>query len=334
LQSLGVNEQKFFASFFQKRSAFFLATATVFIAARIGLHPRQMSRGENFIYWLQALAARAGMSVFRFLPLDAASWLGGFLARKLGPLTGAHKTAATNLACAFPEKTESERQKILADMWDNIGRTVGEYPHLGKLMDDATRVRVEDPTGLAVKLRDDGRGALLVGMHFGNWELGTVPGHRGGLKQHHFYRAPNNPYIDQMLAKLRAPMRQEGYLPKGAKGARQSAMLLKDEAHIGMLVDQKQDEGIPVPFFGRNAMTTTAPAALARRMDVPIASARVIRQNGAHFLVRVQELTVTKTDNREADVIATTHQISAMLESWIREHPAQWFWVHRRWPRA
>jgi KDO2-lipid IV(A) lauroyltransferase len=200
-------------------------------------------------------------------------------------------------------------------------------------MDDEIRVHVEDPTNLAVKLRDDGRGALLVGMHFGNWELGTVPGHRAGLKQHHFYRAPNNPYIDEMLAKLRGPTRQAGYLPKGAKGARQSAMLLKEESHIGMLVDQKQDEGIPVRFFGRDAMTTTAPAALARRMNVPIASARVIRQKGANFLVRVQELNVAKTDDREADVIATTSQISAMLEGWIRENPAQWFWVHRRWPR-
>jgi KDO2-lipid IV(A) lauroyltransferase len=293
-----------------------------------------MSRRDRFIYWLQALAARVGMALFRVLPIDAASWLGGFLARKLGPLAGAHKTAVKNLAFAFPDKTDADRQKILSGMWDNIGRTVAEYPHLGALIDDPARIEVVDPEQIVAKLRDDGKGALLIGMHFGNWELSTVPGHRAGLKQHHFYRAPNNPYVDQMLCKLRDALRQEGYMPKGTKGARQAAMLLKSEAHIGMLVDQKQDEGVAVPFFGRDAMATTAPAALARRMEVPIAGARVIRLKGCHFKVIVTELTIAKTADREADVIETTKQISALFEQWIRENPEQWFWVHRRWPRG
>jgi KDO2-lipid IV(A) lauroyltransferase len=303
-------------------------------AAGNPLHAAAMTRGDRLTYWLQAVAARAGMLLFGALPLDAASWLGGFLARKIGPLSGAHKTAVQNLAAAFPEKTAAERRRIVTAMWDNIGRTTAEYPHLGRLMDDTARVEVVDPGRAAEKLRDDGRGGLLIGMHFGNWELSTAAGHRAGLKQHHFYRAPNNPYVDALLAELRRPMRQEGYLAKGAKGARQAAMLLKSEAHIGMLVDQKQDEGIPVTFFGRTAMTTTAPAALARRMDVPIVADRVIRLGGAKFRIIVEGLAVARTDDREADVIVTTKQISALFESWIRENPEQWFWVHRRWPKA
>ena len=149
-------------------------------------------------------------------------------------------------------------------MWDNIGRTAAEYPHLGKLMRDTARIEVIDPHEYLKQIRDDGVGALLVGMHFGNWELSTVPGFRVGLKQHHFFRAPNNPFVDALLGELRAPMCQEGYLRKGAQGARQGWVLLKKNAHIGMLVDQKQDEGIPALFFGRDAMTTTAPAALAQ----------------------------------------------------------------------
>jgi len=292
-----------------------------------------MSRVEDFRFRMEALGARAAIALFRALPIDAASWLGGALARALGPLSGAHKTAANNLEFAFPEKTAAERAEILRDMWDNIGRTVGEYPHLGALMDDPARVQVEDPEHLVEELRDDGKGALLIGMHSGNWELSTVPGYRGGLKQHNFYRAPNNPYVDELLRELRKPMRQESFMPKGAAGARQAAMLLKNEAHIGMLVDQKQDEGIPTPFFGRNAMTTTAPAALARRLNVPVAGARIVRLQGARFQVKVKKLTIAKTKDREADVITTTKQITALFEQWIREHPAQWFWVHRRWPR-
>ncbi|HQT64954.1 MAG: hypothetical protein B7Z75_10475 [Acidocella sp. 20-57-95] len=288
---------------------------------------------QDLSYRIQAIGARAFMQMFRMLPLDVASWFGGWVARTLGPLTGAHKTAVKNLALAMPEFNEAVRAKMIIDMWDNIGRTVGEYPHLGKLINDTKRVEVDDPANITVKLRDDGIGAVMIGLHFGNWELGTVPGYRAGLKQYHFYRAPNNPYVDAMLMDLRKSMQQEGFLPKGAEGARQAVGLLKKHMHITMLVDQKQDEGIAAPFFGRDAMTTTAPATLARRFNLPIVAARIIRQNGARFKVQVQEFHITKTDDRQADIITTTQQINALLENWVREYPAQWFWVHRRWPR-
>jgi KDO2-lipid IV(A) lauroyltransferase len=289
---------------------------------------------KDFFYRLQAYAARAAMALFRALPVDAASWLGGRIARTFGPLTRAQKTAVENLRRAMPEHTEPERRKIIEAMWDNIGRTVGEYPHLGRLMTDTQRVEIIDPAGLADKLRDDGIGALLVGMHYGNWELSTVPGFRAGMVQRHFYRAPNNPYVNDMLIGLRQAMQQEGYLAKGAEGARQAVALLRKGTHLGMLVDQKQDEGIAAPFFGRDAMTTTAPAALARRVGVPIAAAQVVRLQGARFRIFVHEFDVAKTADREADVIVTTKQINTRLESWVRDHPEQWFWVHRRWPKA
>jgi len=289
---------------------------------------------QNFNYRLQAYAVRAAIALFRALPLDAASWLGGWLARKIGPLTSAHKTAVQNLRLAMPELGQAAQRKTIAAMWDNIGRTVGEYPHLGQLMRDTERVEIIDPEGLANKLREDGIGALLVGMHYGNWELSTVPGFRAGLTQRHFYRAPNNPYVNEILVLLRQAMQQEGYLAKGAEGARQAVALLRKGTHLGMLVDQKQDEGIPAPFFGRDAMTTTAPAALARRMGVPIAAAQVVRLGGARFRIFVHEFNVPKTEDREADVILTTKQINARLESWVRDHPEQWFWVHRRWPKT
>ncbi len=289
---------------------------------------------QNFNYRLQAIAVRAAMALFRALPLDAASWLGGFIARGIGPLTSAHKTAEQNLRWAMPELDEAARRTTIAAMWDNIGRTVGEYPHLGQLMTDTQRVEIIDPGGLATKLREDGIGALLVGMHYGNWELSTVPGFRAGMTQRHFYRAPNNPYVNEILIRLRQAMQQEGYLPKGAEGARQAVALLRKGTHLGMLVDQKQDEGIAAPFFGRDAMTTTAPAALARRMSVPIAAAQVVRLGGAKFRIFVHEFDVAKTDDREADVIVTTKQINMRLESWVRDHPEQWFWVHRRWPKT
>ena len=284
------------------------------------------------MYRLQALGLWLLFRFFGALPLDTASALGGWLARRLGPFSGAHRTAVINLSRALKYKKRSELAEILAAMWDNLGRCLAEYPHLGRLMTDSTRVEVVDATNCLARLRDDGVGAILVGMHAGNWELSTVPGFRAGLKQHHFYRAPNNPFVARIILKMRAAMGQEGYLPKGADGARQAAALLKNHAHIGLLVDQKQNEGIAVPFFGRDAMTTTAPAAFARRFDLPIVADRVVRLKGARFRIYVEAVEVSKTEDRAADVIATTRRINQMLENWVRQNPAQWLWVHRRWP--
>jgi KDO2-lipid IV(A) lauroyltransferase len=281
---------------------------------------------------LQALGLRVLFRLFALLPIDAASALGGWLARRLGPSTAAHRTAEQNLRRALKHKTQAELREILTGMWDNIGRTFAEYPHLGKLMADPKRVEVVDPGNDLARLRDDGAGAVLVGLHSGNWELSTVPGFRIGLAQYHFYRAPNNPFVDRIILRLRGAMRQEGYLPKGAQGAKQALALLKDHAHIGMLIDQKQDEGIALPFFGRDAMTTTAPAAFARRFDLPIVADRVVRLNGARFRIYVEPVAPIRSEDRAADIEAITRQLNSLLENWIRQNPAQWFWVHRRWP--
>lgn len=91
-------------------------------------------------------------------------------------------------------------------MWDNIGLTTAEYPRLGRLMNDTNRVEVIDQDNIIAKLRDDGVGAILIGMHYGNWELSTLPWHYVRLKLYHFYRALNNPYVAEILQNVRWPM--------------------------------------------------------------------------------------------------------------------------------
>jgi KDO2-lipid IV(A) lauroyltransferase len=217
-------------------------------------------------------------------------------------------------------------------MWDNLGRVAAEYAHLETLANDRARVEIIDPEGIAAALRDDGVGCLAVSAHFGNWELGPLPGNRAGLNPVNFYRAPNNPLVSALVQRLRLRLSPGGFLPKSTEGARQAQAMLKAGAHIGMLVDQKQNEGIAVLFFGRDAMTTPAAAAFAQRMRVPIVASKVERLRGAHFRITVCRVEQADTGDRKADVAETTRRINALFEAWIRERPDLWFWVHRRWP--
>jgi len=100
-----------------------------------------------------------------------------------------------------------------------------------------------------------------------------------------------------------------------------------------MLADQKMNDGTPVPFFGRPAMTAPALAALALRFDCDVLPARVERLAGTHFRLTVfPALPLPRTGDSHADAAALMAQVNAILETWIRDRPEQWFWVHQRWP--
>jgi Kdo2-lipid IVA lauroyltransferase/acyltransferase len=109
--------------------------------------------------------------------------------------------------------------------------------------------------------------------------------------------------------------------------------VLRQGDHLTMLADQKLNDGVPVPFFGRDAMTAPALALLARRFDCDLLPARVERLKGARFRLTVfPPLGLPRSGNAHADVAALLGEVNRTLEGWIRDRPEQWFWLHRRWP--
>ena len=276
-----------------------------------------------------ALAGLLAYAFFRALPLDWASWLGGRVLRTLGPRLGRTELARNNLRRAFPEKSPAEIEATLIGMWDNLGRNAAEYPHLATIIRERT---VIEGAERIVQLRDDGRPGIFFAGHLGNWELATYAAMVNGLAISLVYRAPNNPLIEGLYAKGRSPGSGE-LIPKGSEGARRMMKLLKAGGHIGMLVDQKMNDGIPAPFFGRAAMTAPALAQLAYRFKCPAVGARVMRLQGAHFRITIEPpLELPESGDHKADVADALRRVNALLEEWIRERPEQWLWVHRRWP--
>src|SRR3569832_1642797 len=114
-----------------------------------------LTLSQKLRYGAEAAAFLTFMGFFRLLGLDAASAVGGFIGRNIFARTGATSRARENLAKAFPEKSESERDAINRTMWDNLGRTVAEYAHLDKFNVDGRdpRIMVNDRE-ILTKLRD------------------------------------------------------------------------------------------------------------------------------------------------------------------------------------
>ena len=281
------------------------------------------------------LAELAGLLVFiglfRSLPIDWASALGGWLGRVIGPRLGVSRRARRNLERAMPENSPAENRRIISGMWDNLGRTAAEYPHLPTICAEGSG-RIEVVNGGAVtELAHDGRPGIIFGGHFANWEVGPYTLRRLlGVPLTSVYRAPNNPWIEPVLNRLRrAPDR----IAKGSEGGRHLMRLLKGGGHVGILVDQKLNDGIAVPFFGRDAMTAPAVARFGLRFDCPLVPVNAERLGGARFRVTVgAPIELSPTGDTERDVHGTMRRINDLLEGWVRQRPEQWLWVHNRWP--
>jgi KDO2-lipid IV(A) lauroyltransferase len=287
------------------------------------------------VYLLEYALFWSVMSLFRVLGLKRASDFGGWLARKLGPMIPVTRRARRAMALAFPEMSDATREGHIVAMWDNLGRTFAEYAHLDKFWAVKPGARIEI-VGMenALAAISKGRGGLFVSGHCGNWEL--MPrciadvGHKGTL----VYRPPNNPWVDAWIMKQRK-IGLPTLAAKGGDGARAIIKTLKENAFIAMLVDQKANDGISVPLFGRQAMTSPAAPSLSIRHKAPVVPAWCERLPGQRFRVTVYpEISVPDTGDKTKDTYELALRLNQFLEARITENPANWLWLHSRWPKG
>ena len=286
---------------------------------------------------VQAAALRVGIRVARALGPVTASNLGGHVARTIGPWLPVSRIARANLSRALPELDARARRRVLLGVWENLGRTVAEMPHVGALRRtaDGPGWECEDDTVLRA-LRDHGGPAILFSGHLANWEIGLPVAASLGLTVSWFYRAASNPAADAAIQDMRreATGAEVPMFAKGSAGAREALAHLRRGGVLGMLVDQKLNEGVAVPFFGRPAMTTPALAQFALRFRCPVIPVYSVRLGPARFRVICEPpLALPATNDRTADVYALSLAMNATLERWIRERPECWLWLHRRWPK-
>jgi KDO2-lipid IV(A) lauroyltransferase len=271
------------------------------------------------------------------MPVDWASDMAGYVGRKLGPHFKVSNVGRRNLRAAFPEKSAAEVEQILVGAWDNLLRTFAEYSQLDRLWDAApddlakqTRIEFVNPERF-YQLRDGHRPGIIYTGHCGNWELLPIAAERYGLPIAVVFRPPNNPLARRLVQKIRR--RSMGrLLPSGFGTAAAAAEALGGGENLGLLIDQYYGQGIDLPFFGRPARTAPTLAKLARHFDCPITGAVVERLKGARFRLHIlPPVEIPRTADGEADTRALMAAVTKSLEDWVRAHPDQWLWFHRRW---
>jgi KDO2-lipid IV(A) lauroyltransferase len=300
-------------------------------------------------YWLDKRATntlRAGWALqafawdwlywnpLRALPVETASDTGSWLMKRIGPLTSANRTVIRNLRLAFPDWSEKEIAQTAKASWENLGRLAAELPHVSRIHPRHPDHRVEVVNGhILDELNASGKAAVFIGGHFANLEVLPATIVNWPVNCLMTYRAANNPYIDRRINKARADYGVKGQAPKGA-GTRELMRALSSNQSIALMNDQKFNEGMPIPFFGHDAMTAPGPTRLAMKFGVPLIPMNVRRVGKVRYQCTVYEPFMPETGPDEnAAIRATLVKINTMIEGWIREAPDQWFWQHNRWPK-
>ena len=280
---------------------------------------------QIFIWPIEAAIVFVMYFAARLLPVPAASWILGAFMRLLGPMTPWHKRARRNLIAAMPDLEKTDQDKILTAMWWNIGRVIGEYPHIAALTrkDRVEFVGRENLRGLT-------SGGFLIGAHIGNWEIGPYAAITANQPVAAIYRPLNNPLLAGLLERRQANYGGDIYR-KGREAALGMVSALRKGQFMCLLVDQKLREGMVVPFFGRDATTSISYIKLAVRKKVPVMYMHTERLAGCRFRVTISPPISLPDVEDDASILELATEINGTLEQWIRQRPEQWFWPHRRW---
>ena len=280
---------------------------------------------QIFIWPIEAAIVFVMYFAARLLPVPAASWILGAFMRLLGPMTPWHKRARLNLIAAMPDLEKTDQDKILTAMWWNIGRVIGEYPHIAALTrkDRVEFVGRENLRGLT-------SGGFLIGAHIGNWEIGPYAAITANQPVAAIYRPLNNPLLAGLLERRQANYGGDIYR-KGREAALGMVSALRKGQFMCLLVDQKLREGMVVPFFGRDATTSISYIKLAVRKKVPVMYMHTERLAGCRFRVTISPPISLPDVEDDASILELATEINGTLEQWIRQRPEQWFWPHRRW---
>jgi KDO2-lipid IV(A) lauroyltransferase len=289
---------------------------------------------RKLLWFVEAAVFWLFLGIARMLPTDRATAMGRRLLMWIGPQLDKHRIFKRNLELAFPDKDEHEIEALACEVWGSAGGLLMEYAHLEDICirEADSRLQIANRGDVPV-LRHPERPAIFVSAHLANWEICAAGIRRAGIPVTGVYTPLQNPYLERMLARSREPLGIR--LVARDESMRVLLRELRAGRSIGMIMDQRVDTGVPLPFFGIDKLTTLVPARLALRHGYDLVPLRTERLEGSRF--RVTFYAPLLPDDPAASEIEqakqVTGKINLLFEDWIRERPQDWWCSKRRWPK-
>jgi KDO2-lipid IV(A) lauroyltransferase len=285
--------------------------------------------------WIEFLPAFFLLKSLGLLPRGAAIFVSKLLARFISIVhRKLRQTGYRNLEMAMPELTQKEREKILAGVFDNLGRLLGECSQFLKITRESIReVVVYEGFENYAQAAAKGRGVLMLTGHVGAWELCAFAHGVYGHPLSFLARPLDNPLLETLIGRYRA-LSQNTPIDKN-QSVRKVLRTLRQGKDVGLLIDANTlaSEGVFCDFFGIPACSTTGLAVFALRSDAPVVPGFLLwdEKQRKHVLKFAPEIPLVKTGDFKEEVAINTARFTKAIEDCVRQSPEQWLWIHRRW---
>jgi Kdo2-lipid IVA lauroyltransferase/acyltransferase len=280
-------------------------------------------------YFFQFLFIIFMFFLFKLLGLNISSALGGKLFEIIGPLFRSKKLIHSNLKKAFPNINLDSLHKITQLMWNNYGRVFAEYMFIKYFREDVSNKNIKiEGQDILEDIKKKNKSVVFVSGHLSNFELMAMHIEKSGIKLSAIYRPLNNIFLNKIMERIRKKYICKYQIKKGIGGMRKLINLKKLNFSTALMIDQRVSQGIESDFFNKKALTTTIPAQLVKKFNIPVVPIFIERVNNTNFKLIIKNPIIF--DNEET-IQNITDKLNLVLEKMIIHKPEQWIWSHNRW---
>ena len=280
-------------------------------------------------YFFQFLIIIIMFSIFKLLGLKTSSALSGKLFEKIGPLFRSKKLIHSNLKKAFPNINLENLDKITTLMWNNYGRVFAEYMFIKDFREDKSNARIEIVgQEILEDIKRKNKPVVFISGHLSNFELMAMHIEKVGIKLSAIYRPLNNLFLNKIMERIRKKHICKHQIKKGIGGIKKLIQLKKLNYSTALMIDQRVSKGIESDFFNQKAFTTTIPAQLVKKFNLPVVPIFIERINNINFKIVVKKPITFDNDETTKSI---TDELNLILEKMIIYKPEQWIWSHNRW---
>ena len=266
--------------------------------------------------------------IFKIIGLKKSSFISGKIFIVFGKFFRSQKKIENNLKIAFPNLTNIEIKQHISEMWNYYGKVFAEYIFLNDLRKNQKGNIQINGTDILNKLKENNESVIFVSGHFDNFELMAMYLEKSGIKLSAVYRPLNNFFMNLIMERFRKKYICKNQIKKGIGGLKNLINLKKKNFSTALMIDQRVTEGILSNFFNEKALTTTIPAQLIKKFNIPIVPVYIERIKDINFKIVVNR---PIEFSKDSSIQTITDELNRILEVMILKNPDQWIWSHNRW---
>ena len=280
-------------------------------------------------YFFQFLLAVLCFIFFKILGAKLSSKLSGKIFENIGPFFRSKKTIDENIKRAIPNISEENLNKIKTSMWNNYGRVFAEYIFIKDFRNGKLKENIEiEGKDILDEIKRKNSQVVFISGHFSNFELMAMSLEKNEIKLATIYRPLNNMFLNLVMETIRKKYICKNQIKKGIGGLKNLIKYKKKNYSTALMIDQRVSEGVLSNLFNKQALTTTIPAQLVKKYDIPIVPVFIERIGNIKYKVIIKKPVVF---SKEHSIIEITEKLNEILEKMIVKNPEQWIWSHNRW---